>query len=212
MDLVNLVNSELFVTFGMPVLICLARIIDVTLSTIRIIFVSKGERILAPVLGFFEILIWLMAITQIMQNLDQWQNYIAYALGFALGTYAGIIIENKIALGHVMVTMVTRTDAGKLTKKLRDSGYWITQTDAIGNDGNVNILVTIIKRKEIDKIIPIIKKYNPWAAYSVNDMRYVNPGVVNIPVTYDIKRKVRRVCDDMEDANDVDLTEKIYKN
>ncbi len=99
-------TSEWFVTFGMPVLICLARIIDVTMSTVRIIFVSKGQKFLAPILGFFETLIWLLAITSIMQHLDQWQNYVAYALGFSLGTFSGIIIENKIALGHVMVTLV----------------------------------------------------------------------------------------------------------
>ena len=196
--------SEWFVTFGMPVLICLARIIDVTMSTVRIIFVSKGHKFLAPVLGFFETLIWLMAITSIMQHLDQWQNYVAYALGFSLGTFSGIIIENKIALGHVMVTLVTKTDAHRLIKVLRDHGYWVTETSAIGNDGFVSMMVTIIKRKEIKNIIPLIKRHNPWAAYTISDMRYANPGIANVPVTYDVKRKIRRIRRDenlLEDDN-----------
>lgn len=181
--------SEWFVVFGMPVLICCARIIDVTMSTVRTIFVAKGQRLLAPLLGFFETLIWLLAITSIMQHLDQWQNYIAYALGFSLGTFTGIIIENKIALGHVMVTLVTKTDAHRLIKALRG----VTETSAIGNDGVVSMMVTIIKRKEIKSIMPLIKRHNPWAAYTINDMRYANPGIANIPVTYDVKRKIRRI-------------------
>lgn len=186
-------HSDLFVVLGIPALICMARIIDVTLSTIRIIFVSKGQKFLAPLLGFFEIIVWLMAITQVMQHLDRWQNYIAYALGFALGNFFGILIENKIALGHVMVNIITKTDAHLLVKILRDLGYWITQTDALGNDGNVSIIFTIIKRSEINNIVPIIKKYNPWAVYSLSDMRYVNIDIANVPVTYDTKRKIRKI-------------------
>ncbi|CAD7289344.1 DUF2179 domain-containing protein [Campylobacter suis] len=182
-------SNEIFTLIGIPALICLARITDVTLGTIRIIFVSKGQKYLAPILGFFEIMVWLVAITQVMQHLDHWQNYIAYALGFALGNFLGIWLENKLALGNVMVNIVTKTDANILAKILRDCGYWVTQTDAVGNDGNVSILVTIIKRSDVSKIIPIIKKHNPWAVYSVSDMRYVNTSAASMPVTYDIKQK-----------------------
>lgn len=186
-------GQDLFTMIGIPALICLARVIDVTISTVRIIFVSKGQKFLAPLLGFFEIIVWLMAITQVMQHLDHWQNYVAYAFGFALGNFFGILIENKIALGHVMVNIITKTDAHLLVKILRDLGYWITQTDAVGNDGNVSIIITIIKRSEIKNIVPIIKKYNPWAVYSLSDMRYVNIDVASIPVAYDTKRKIRKV-------------------
>lgn len=189
MDLFALSDHWLYINFGIPLLICLARVCDVTLSTIRIIFVSKGERFIAPVLGFVEILIWLVAITQVMQHLDHWQNYIAYALGFALGNFFGIVIENRIALGHVMVTIITKTDAKKLIKILRDSGYWVTEADAIGNDGAVSLMVTIIKRKEISAIIPIIKENNPWAVYTFSDIRYVNQKMANVPVVYNLESK-----------------------
>ncbi|GAE87820.1 hypothetical protein JCM21531_1220 [Acetivibrio straminisolvens JCM 21531] len=80
-------------------LIFFSRIIDVTIGTIRIIFVSRGKKYLAPVLGFFEVLVWIVAISQVMQNLNNFACYFAYAAGFATGTFVGIIIEEKLAIG-----------------------------------------------------------------------------------------------------------------
>lgn len=92
-----------------------------------------------------------------------------------------------------MVTLITKTDTHRLIKALRGHGHWVTETSAIGNDGVVSMMVTIIKRKEIKSIMPLIKRHNPWAAYTISDMRYANPGIANIPVTYDAKRKIRRI-------------------
>lgn len=179
----DFVNSDIFVNFGIPVLICLARIFDVTLDTIRIIFISKGMKFAAPMLGFIEILIWLMAITQVMQHLDQWQNYVAYALGFSLGNYFGILLENKIALGNVVIRVITKIKADILATELRALGYSVTTIDATGNEGAVNVLFTIAKRGKIDQIVSIIKKNNPWAVYSIEDLRYVNLAMQNVPVS-----------------------------
>src|SRR4030042_5365997 len=90
-------QGELFRWVLLPALIFLARIADVTLQTLRILFVSRGNRILAPLLGFFEVLIWILVIGQIMQNLDHALCYIAYASGFAAGTWGGIVIDDKLA-------------------------------------------------------------------------------------------------------------------
>lgn len=177
-----IVESSFFATFGIPLLICLARVLDVTIGTIRIIFVAKGQRLIAPILGFVEIMVWLVAITQIMQHLDHWQNYIAYALGFAIGNYIGIYIEDKLALGNVIVRIITKIDAHKLANELRELGYSVTIIDATGNDGPVNVVFTAIKRDEVSRIIPLIKKHNPWALYSIEDIRYVNYSMENIPI------------------------------
>ncbi|HER42916.1 MAG TPA: hypothetical protein ENO08_00460, partial [Candidatus Eisenbacteria bacterium] len=83
------IDSELFKWVVLPLLIILARVIDVTIGTIRIVFVSRGHKVIAPILGFFEVLIWLLAIGQIMRNLSNFMCYIAYGTGFALGTYMG---------------------------------------------------------------------------------------------------------------------------
>ncbi len=87
----EITQSPYFTYIIIPLLICLARIIDVSLGTVRIILVSKGAKIIAPILGFFEVLIWLIAIGQVMQNLTNVMNYFAYAFGFAIGNYIGIL-------------------------------------------------------------------------------------------------------------------------
>ncbi|ASM34712.1 Uncharacterized protein conserved in bacteria (DUF2179) [Campylobacter sputorum subsp. bubulus] len=175
-------QSDFFRYIGIPILICLARIIDVTLGTVRIILVSKGKKIIAPILGFFEILIWLIAITQVMAHLDGWQNYIAYALGFALGNLFGILLEEKLALGHVVVRIIPKIKAVNLAKMLRNSGYSVSMINANGNDGDINILFVVIKRCEIDNILPLIKENNPWAFYTIEDLRYANLNMINVPV------------------------------
>lgn len=175
-------QSDFFRYIGIPILICLARIIDVTLGTVRIILVSKGKKIIAPILGFFEILIWLIAITQVMAHLDGWQNYIAYALGFALGNLFGILLEEKLALGHVVVRIIPKIKAANLAKMLRNSGYSVSMINANGNDGDINILFVVIKRCEIDNILPLIKENNPWAFYTIEDLRYANLNMINVPV------------------------------
>ncbi|WP_052137670.1 DUF2179 domain-containing protein [Campylobacter sputorum] len=175
-------QSDFFRYIGIPILICLARIIDVTLGTVRIILVSKGKKIIAPILGFFEILIWLIAITQVMAHLDGWQNYIAYALGFALGNLFGILLEEKLALGHVVVRIIPKIKAVNLAKMLRNSGYSVSMINANGNEGDINILFVVIKRCEIDNILPLIKENNPWAFYTIEDLRYANLNMINVPV------------------------------
>lgn len=174
MDFDAIITHELFILYGIPILICLARILDVTLGTLRIMFVAKGMRKLAPILGFFEIIIWLLAITQVMQNLNGITNILAYALGFSLGNYVGMYIENRLAIGMVVVRIITKRDSENLVRKLRFMGHSVTVTDADGNIGPVNVVFSVMKRSEVKDIVPIIKHYNPRAVYSVEDVRHVS--------------------------------------
>ncbi len=157
-----------------PALICLARICDVTLGTIRIIYINKGMRLLSSIIGFFEISIWLFALGQIMSNLTNLVNYFAYALGFSVGIFVGMIIEGKISLGILMLRIVTNKDAAQLINYLKSEGFGVTTVDAQGLYGPVNVIFTIIQRKELSKVSGIIKEYNPNAVYSVEDIRYVS--------------------------------------
>jgi uncharacterized protein YebE (UPF0316 family) len=157
-----------------PLLICLARISDVTLGTLRIIYVSKGLKILASVLGFFEILIWLFALSQIMQNLTNPINYLAYAGGFATGIYLGVIIEEKLSVGIMQLRIITKKDAARLLKFLKEEGYGITSVNAQGAFGPVDVIYTIVQRKEIPHIIKVIHTYNPNAVYSVEEVKHVS--------------------------------------
>ncbi|MBN2775302.1 MAG: DUF2179 domain-containing protein [Prolixibacteraceae bacterium] len=173
-------DSGLFTYLILPLLIFTARIFDVTIGTIRIVMVSKGEKFLAPILGFFEVLIWLIAISKIFENLDNWVCYITYAAGFATGNYIGLKIEEKLAVGIVRIQIVTRTEATKLITSLKESGYGITHLNAQGASDNVSIIYTVLKRTDVPIVEDIIRKYNPNAFYSVEDVKYVNKGIFPI--------------------------------
>jgi len=170
----DFIDSQLFTLVVIPILICLARVVDVTIGTLRIIFISKGLKYLAPVMGFFEVIIWLIAIGQIMQNLSNVVNYIAYGTGFAIGNYIGIMIEQKISLGYVLVRIITRRSAKNLIKWLENSGRKFTIIDARSDWGLVNIIYMPLKRKEIREVVEKVKAFNPHAFYTVEDVRAVS--------------------------------------
>jgi len=170
-------SDSLFSLVLLPLLICCSRIIDVSLGTLRIIFVSKGFRVLAPVMGFFEVLIWIIVISQVMQNLTNVVNYLAYALGFALGSFAGMTIERRLSLGMVVVRVITAKDARKLITFMRGEGYGVTVLNAEGSSGRVNIVFTVIKRTDVETVIEHIKHFNPKAFYTVEDIQSVTEGV-----------------------------------
>ena len=130
MDLPLLFNSELFKWIILPLLIFCARIFDVSLGTLRVIFISRGMRVFAAFVGFVEILIWLLAIGQIMKNLTNVVCYIAYAGGFAMGTFVGIYVVEKLTLGVVLIRVITRKDASELITFLHTENYGITSIDA----------------------------------------------------------------------------------
>ena len=165
-----------------PILIFIARVLDVSLGTVRVIFVSKGLKYIAPFIGFFEILIWLLAIGQIMTNLKN-QNpvcYIAYAGGFATGNFVGMMIAEKLSLGVVLLRVVTQRDSGQLIRSLSSREYGVTSIDGQGVQGKVQIIFTIIPRKEIRNVIEIVKKFNPRAFYTIEDIGFVEEGIFPI--------------------------------
>jgi len=176
-DLTGIFGHSLTVWLVIPMLIFLARIVDVSIGTIRVIFVAKGMNFLAPVLGFFEVLVWLLAIGEILKNLTCWQNYIAYAFGFAMGNYVGMVIESKIALGNVIIRIITRREADDLVEALRKKNFGVTSIDADGRDGPVKVLFSLTTRISIPAILGIVNKYNPNAFYSIEDIRYVREGI-----------------------------------
>ncbi len=157
-----------------PLLIVVARIMDVSLATIRIVFISKGLKGIAPIIGFFEILIWVIVINQIMSNMDNPIYYIAYALGFASGTFIGMYIEDKLSVGNVIIRVIIQKDSDKLVEELKKLGYSLTFVDAEGRDGKVKMIFSIISRKEIKNVIKVIRKINPKVFYSIEDVRFVS--------------------------------------
>lgn len=161
----------------MPLLIFFSRIIDVTIGTIRIICVSRGNKLLASFCGFFEVLIWLLAIGQIMKNLNNVACYVAYAGGFAMGNFIGISIEEKLAMGILGVRVITRDDSTELITRFKNEGFGVTSIDAKGITGPVNIIYTIIKRNAYPKVASMIKEFNPEAFYAIEDVRNISKTV-----------------------------------
>ncbi|MFO7862392.1 MAG: DUF2179 domain-containing protein [Salinivirgaceae bacterium] len=177
----------------LPLLIFVARILDVSIGTIRIIIVSRGNRTLAPLLGFVEVLIWIIAIGEIMQNLDNWVCYIAYALGFASGNYIGMLIEEKLAIGTLVFRIITQKDTAELVDALYKEGYGVTEIDAKGKFSKVNVIYIILKRKNLHKVQSIIQQHNPTAFYTVEDIRKAQYGVFPINRPTSFRRKILRL-------------------
>ena len=179
-------DSTFFTYFLLPFLIFMARITDVTLGTMRIVMISKGHKAWAPLLGFVEIFVWLLAMTKIFENLENWLGYVAYAGGFAAGNFIGLKIEEKLAVGIVKIQIITRKKADQLITNLKEAGYGITYHEAKGSNDSVSIIYSIIKRYEINKVENIVKTTNPKAFYSIEDVKAVSHGV------YPIKTSSRR--------------------
>lgn len=170
-------NSDAFRWIVLPVLIFLSRVLDVSIGTIRIIFVAKGKKWLAPLCGFFEVLIWLIAIGQVMQNLSNVFCYLAYAAGFAAGNFVGISIEEKLAMGFQVVRVVTARPPDGLIDSLSSAHYGVTYVGAKGATGDVTLVYTVIKRKDLPRVTAMLRKFDPKAFFSVEDARGASEGV-----------------------------------
>lgn len=177
MDTFSYCSLEMVKWIIIPLLIVLARIVDVSLGTMRIISIGRGYKFIAPLLGFFEILIWLIAIRQIMQNLTNIFYYLFYSGGFAAGTFVGMYIEEKLAIGILSIRIITRKDASKLIDFLRSANYGVTSVIAQGATGQVNVIYIIVKRSDVQNVIEIINRYNPNAFYLIEDIRFAKEGI-----------------------------------
>jgi uncharacterized protein YebE (UPF0316 family) len=161
----------------LPLVIFLAEVCVVTLSTVRIIFVSRGRKFLAPLLGFFEVATWLFAIGQVMKNLGDVSCSLAFAGGFTLGNFLGILLEGRLAIGTLLVRVITPRDAGPLADALRTAGYGVTNLEGRGAAGPVHVVLTIVPRKQLTAVTAIIRAFDPAAFYSVDDVQAAARGV-----------------------------------
>ncbi len=170
-------DSGWFAWVVLPFVIFIARIADVTIGTIRLIFVARGMKILAPLAGFFEVLIWLIVIGQIMQHLANPLCYIAYAAGFAAGNYIGMMLVDRLSLGKVIIRIITQKDAAPLVESLKEHRFGVTVLDGRGAQGKVQVIFTVVKRAHIEEIQGLIRQFNPQAFYSIEEVGDVEKGV-----------------------------------
>lgn len=158
----------------LPLLIFFARIGDVTISTIRILFLMSGNRVIAPILGFFEAFIWLLAIGQIFNNIDNVWSYVAYAGGFATGTFIGITLEEKLAYGKVVLRLFAPDNIDELIGFLEENNHRYSIIDATGRKGKVNVVFMVVKRDSLKSLIANIDAFYPKAFFTIEGVKQVS--------------------------------------
>lgn len=161
----------------LPILIFLSRLGDVSMATLRHIFVSKGFKKIVPILGFFEVMIWLVAMRQVFSHLDNVACFIAWAAGFSAGTYLGMFIEERLAIGTQIIRIITNEQIDELVESLKMSHQGVTIVDGKGAIGPVKLIFTIVKRANKKEVLSLIEKHAPNAFYSIEEVKGSEHGV-----------------------------------
>jgi uncharacterized protein YebE (UPF0316 family) len=171
---------RVFDWFGLvviPLLIIGARITDVSVGTLRVVFIGRGMAVPAAVAGFFESLIWLLAVSQILKHLTLPLYYVAYAGGFALGNLVGLKIEGWLALGKVVLQVITNRPIDDLIPVFRDAGLGATVVRAEGLTGPVNIVYSFLPRRDLRTVLERVRQAQPGAFYTIEPVATVSQGV-----------------------------------
>jgi uncharacterized protein YebE (UPF0316 family) len=176
----------------LPFIVFATRVLDVTLGTMRIIFLSRGRKLLAPLLGFVEVLIWITVVSQIVGGARNIVAYIAYALGFAVGNYVGMVIEDMLAIGTLVVRIILSGDGKKLVDNLREAGFGVTHVDGQGASGPVLLVYTVVMRKELERVVDIIHSTSPKTFFTVEELRSVQQGIFQTHQRSPLETLVRR--------------------
>lgn len=157
--------------------IFLARIVDVSMGTFRTIMVIRGYRVLATAIGFVEVLIWIVAISSVITNLDAWYLIVAYAGGYASGNYIGMLLESRVAIGSELVRAISWRSDGHLAEALRLAGWDAVAVPGIGPVREaVEIVLVVEPRRRIGQLLAAIREIDPDAVYTTSDIRSVHEG------------------------------------
>ncbi len=152
------------------------RVVDVSIATVRILAIIRGQRLMAWLLGFFQALVFVVAIRQIFANLDNLWNMIGYAAGFATGTVVGMALESWLAMGYAHMRIISPGRGTILAERLRDAGFAVTEVAGRGRHGTVNILNLTVPRKQAAEVRRIVTDFDPKAFITVEDVRPLRRG------------------------------------
>lgn len=157
--------------------IVVARIFDVSLSTVRTIYLVQGRRGRAALLGFFEVLIWIAVVSGVIQNLEHPIYMVSYAFGFALGTYVGIGVEARFSSARQVVRVFSRL-GDDVTARLRDMGFVVTQFEGTGREGPVSLIFLEVSRRHVSQVMDAAVQVDPTCFCIVDDVRQTSGAVV----------------------------------
>lgn len=159
-----------------PAVVFLLRVTDVSMATMRMLLIVRGHRYLAPLIGFFEILLWVTAIGIVVQHLGSPLHVIGYAAGFATGNFLGLLIEERLALGLATVRTVVREGGAELAGQLRGEGFGVTETIGQGRAGPVEVLYSVLPRRRVARCLTLIDAHAPDSFVVVDEPRTVHRG------------------------------------
>ncbi|AGL01429.1 DUF2179 domain-containing protein [Desulfoscipio gibsoniae] len=156
-----------------------ARVIDMSLDVIRILMLMRDRRILAAVIGFFEVTVFVLALNEVLKGgLNDPGKVIAYAGGFATGNYIGSLIEERLAMGFLSIQIYPPMSlVNDITNQMRNEGFGVTSVTGCGRDGERIILFVLIKRKDLSKAMKIINQICPEVFFNVSDAKRIHGGV-----------------------------------
>ncbi len=157
-------------------LIFLLRVSDMTLDTLRVLVVMRGRKAIAWILGFFQAGIFVLAISSVLENLNNPLNIAGYAAGFATGNVVGMLIEERLAIGHILLSIVSPRRGSAIAENLRDEGYAVTEVPARGKDGMVSLLYVNVLRRNTDRVKKLANEIDPEAFITAEDVRPIRHG------------------------------------
>ena len=161
-------------------LIFVLRIIGVTLATIRVLIMMRGKKLVSALIGFFEVMVYAIAIGQVVSNLSNVWNLLGYSLGFAVGTLVGMWLEERLALGYASVRIVSKYKGHAVADAIRDAGYGATIEWGQGRTGTVGLVVATVRRKEVDAVCAVADRLDPGAFVTVEETRTIRRGYMRI--------------------------------
>ncbi|UCC85835.1 MAG: hypothetical protein JSV81_13340 [Anaerolineales bacterium] len=161
-------------------LIFILRVVGVTLATIRVLIMTRGQKVSSAFIGFFEVLVYALAIGQVVNNLSNVWNLMGYSLGFAVGTLVGMWLEERLALGFASVRIVSKYKGNAVAKAIRDAGYGATLEWGQGQAGAVGLVIATVRRKEVDAVCALADQIDPGAFVTIEEARTIRRGYMRI--------------------------------
>ncbi|MFW6042542.1 MAG: DUF2179 domain-containing protein, partial [Chloroflexota bacterium] len=165
---------------GAALFIFVLRVVGVALSTVRVLVMMRGQKLWSVVLGFFEVLVYVVAIGQVVSNLSNVWNILGYCLGFSVGTLVGMALDEKLVLGYANVRIVSRNKAQQLADNIRGAGFGATVGWASGRTGTVGVVTATVRRKEVSHVCRLADKADPNAFVTVEEARAVRRGYMHM--------------------------------
>ncbi|GAB4540283.1 MAG: DUF2179 domain-containing protein [Anaerolineae bacterium] len=174
------ISPPTFEILWAALIIFMLRVIGVTLATIRVLIMMRGKKLAAASIGFFEVLIYALAIGQVVNDLANVWNLSGYSLGFAVGTLVGMWLEERLAMGYASVRIVSKYRGYAVADAIRNAGYGATVEWGQGRSGSVALVVATVRRKEVDAVCKLADQVDPSAFVTVEETRTIRRGYMRI--------------------------------